>query len=340
MRILIFLLVLFFMGCEKKQVPVVIGLDSDYSSIAKGIKNGMLLAQDESDIKFNFINDNGDINLTKKIDKNLILQHQPLIIGHITSGITKSVLPLFNHSDTVIFSPTVSTNELSHIDDNFIRVQSTKTYKSIEDIIKYISSFHKFNKMNIIYDTNNKAYANGLISALKDKRNKYIKINKIIPINEENIKISNIDKNIPVFIIGSSNLTAKIVKILKVNGFNSLIVVSGSAFTKDFIKASGKYGEGVLFFSTFNPSSDNKNYLKFVSKFIEKFGYKPGSFEVKGYEIAKITTQVIDKRNIKNALINHHFDGLQGKIYINKYGDTSRETHIFILNNSIFEKVK
>jgi len=340
MRVLIFVIMLIFIGCDEKKVPVVIGLDSDYSSIARGVKNGMLLAEDEENIEFDFIDNKGDKFITKDIDKKLISQHNPLVIGHITSGVTKSVVPLFNNSNTILFSPTVSTKELSNLDDNFIRIQPTKNYQSIEPILKYISNFKEYSKMNIIYDTSNRAYADSLIKALQDKRNKYIKIDKIIPIDEENLDISKVDKNIPIFIIGSSHLSANIVVSLKREGFKSLIVVSGSAFTQDFIKNAGKYGEGVLFFSTFNPSSDNKKYIKFVSKFIEKFGYNPGSFEVKGYEIAKITAKVIDKNNIKKALINHTFDGLQGKIYINKYGDTFRETHIFILNNSIFEKVQ
>jgi len=338
--ILLVIGLLFFMGCEKKQkIPVVIGLDSKYSSIAKEIKNGILLASEEEGLKFNFIDNKGDKYITKQIDSKLIKEGEKLVIGHITSSITKSAVPLFNGTKTILFSPTASTKELAGIDDNFIRIQPVKDFKSIENVLKYMAKF-SVKKINIVYDKDNKAYANSLIDSFLDKRNKYVKVNKIISINDLNLKLEKIDLHTPIYIIGSTNLSADMVIALKQKGFDSVIFVAGSAFSKDFISLTGEYGEGVLFFSTFNPLSDDKKYLKFKENFIAKFGYEPGSFEVKGYEIAKITSQIIDKKDIKKALINHTFDGLQGKIHINRYGDTIRETHIYIVNNSMFEKVE
>ena len=339
-KIILLLIALFFIGCEKKQeVPVVIGLDSKYSSIAKEIKNGILLASEEDGLKFYFIDNKGDKNIAKQIDTELITEGKKLVIGHITSSITKFAVPLFNGTNTILFSPTASTKELARLDDNFIRIQPVKDFNSIENILKYMAKF-SVKKINIFYDKSNKAYANSLIDSFLDKRNKYVKVNKIIPINEANLTLDKIDLHTPIYIIGSANLSADMVIALKQKGFDSLIFVSGSAFSKDFINLTGEYGEGVMFFSTFNSLSDDKKYLKFKENFIAKFEYEPGSFEVKGYEIAKITAQVIDKKDIKKALINHTFDGVQGKIYINEYGDTMRETHIFIVNNGIFEKVE
>jgi len=341
MRIFLFLMMIFFIGCQKKEkkIPVVLGFTSNYSMVAKDIKNGMLLAQDEeNNIKFKFIDNKGNVTYTKQIDKKFI-NKTPLIVGHITSTITKEVVPLFNNTNTILFSPTASTKELSNIDDNFIRIQSVKDFKNIEHILQYIRQF-SIKNINIIYDVKNESYAHSLISLLLDKRNIYLKVNKIVPVSFDNMDLKDIDFNTPVYIIGSAKLSAKIVKYLKKHKFDCLIFVSGSAFTKYFINLTGDDGEGVVFFSTFNPDSDNKKYLKFKEKFISKFGYEPGSFEVKGYETAKIISQVIDKKNIKNALINHTFEGLQGKIYIDKYGDTIRKTHIYIINNGIFEKVK
>jgi len=338
MRIFLLFFIFLLFGCKKEhKVPVVIGLDSRYSSIAKELKNGMLICKKEN-LKFEFLDNKGDKYITKEIDSKLI-NKTPIVIGHITSDVSKYAVPLFNNTNTILFSPTTSTQELSGLDDNFIRIQSVKNFKNIEDLLKELQIF-SIKKINIVYDESNKVYAQSIINAFLDKRNKYVKVNKIIPIDELNLKIEQIDLHTPIYIIGSTNLSVDMVIALKQKGFDSFIFVAGSAFTKDFIKLSGEYGEGVMFFSTFNPDSDNKNYLKFKKKFISKFGYSPGNFETKGYEIAKITSEVIDKPNIKKALINHTFEGLQGKIYIDKYGDTIRETHIYIINNSIFEKVK
>ena len=327
-------------GCEqKKEVPVVIGLSSNYASISNEVKNGILLAEDEEkDVDFKFYDNKGDKYLTRQIDKDLIFKNTPLIIGHITSSITKSAVLLFDDTDTILFSPTASTKELANIDDNFIRIQPIKDFNSMKTVLQFLHKISKKN-INIIYDKQNKSYAQSLINSFLDKRNHYIKVNKTLAIDKD-FDISKIDKNMPLFIIGSTKLSANLVKNLKNNNFHSLIVVSGSAFSQDFIKMIGDYAEGVLFFSTFNPNSDDKKYIQFKERFISKFGYEPGSFELKGYEIAKITAKVINKKNIKEALINHTFEGLQGKIYIDKYGDTQRETHIYVVNNGNFEKVE
>jgi len=341
MRILILIFMILFIGCDKKQeVPVVIGLSSNYSSIAKNIKNGILLAADEEpNVEFKFYDNRGDKYITKQIDKDLIFKNTPLVIGHITSSISKSAVLLFDDTNTILFSPTTSTKELAQMDDNFIRIQPIKDFNSMKSVLELLYKISKKN-INIMYDKNNRAYAQSLINSFLDKKNKYVKVNKIIAIEDNNFDISKIDKNIPIFIIGSTKLSANLVVTLKQNGFHSLIIVSGSAFSNDFIKMAKEYAEGVLFFSTFNPNSDDKKYLQFKERFIAKFGYEPGSFELKGYEIAKITAKVINKKDIKHALINHTFDGLQGKIHIDKYGDTQRETHIYIVNNGNFEKVK
>ena len=339
MRIVLLILFLLFLGCENKQkVPVVLGFDGSYSSIAKELKNGMLIAQEEGGVEFDFINNDNDKILNKKIDKKLINEHKKLIIGHITSSLTKDAVPLFNKTNTLLFSPTASTNELSNKDDNFIRIQPAKNYQTLKSVMKHMANFIDNKKLNIIYDKNNEAYAKSIINSFLDKRDKYIHIDKIIPINE-NLKFD-INMSEPILIIGSSTLSANIVKKLKKRNFNDLIFVSGSAFTNEFLKQAKEASDGVLFFSTFNPLSDNKKYIKFREEFIDRFGYEPSSFNVKGYEIAKITDKIIDKKDIKKALINHTFNGLQGKIHINKYGDTIRETHIYIVNNQTFQKVE
>lgn len=349
--LIVALFVLIFAGCEKEKIKVglVIGLSGSYSDISKQVKNGVELAVDEINKKGGIdgkeislvIKDNkGDVELTKQIDRELIDSKIPVVIGHITSTLSKSAVGLFNNSNTILFSPTTSTTELSHIDDNFIRVQPAKDFNTIKKLIDYIAKDNK--NINIIYDINNESYAKSIINAIKSSN--LLTINHSIGFKNSGLDykflIENRLKNSPLFIISSTKDGANIVKNLRINGFKSLITVSGSSFSQKFIDLAGEYAEGTVFVTDFNSLAQRKKFLKFKRDFIAKFGYSPSSFEANGYETMMVLKDALSKENIKNSLINKKFDGLQGELFINKFGDVKRESFLFVVHNREFLEVK
>lgn len=351
MKIILFLMALFFVGCEKEEIKVglVIGLSGSYSDISNQVKNGAQLAVEEINknggingkkISLIIKDNKGDINLTRKIDQELIDLKVPVVIGHITSNLSKNSVDLFNNSNTILFSPTTSTTELSSIDDNFVRIQPAKDFKAIEKLIKYISKSNS--KLNIIYDKNNLSYAKSIIDSIKTSN--LLTINKTIAFENTNLDykflIENGLKEYPVFIIASTKDGATIVKNLKINKFDNLIALSGSAFSQKFIELTQEYSEGVVLITDFNALCQKPEFYKFKRNFIAKYDHNPSSFESNGYEAVMVLAEALKSENLKNGLLNKNFKGLQKDIFIDEFGDVQRESFLFVVHNRDFLEIK
>ena len=76
------------------------------------------------------------------------------IIGHATSAQTLAGLKVTNPANVLMIGPTVSTPELSGMDDYFFRVYPSFK-NSAQTFAKYIYEINGINRIAIIYDKDN-----------------------------------------------------------------------------------------------------------------------------------------------------------------------------------------
>lgn len=115
------------------------------------------------------------------------------------------------------------------------------------------------------------------------------------------------------------------------------------AKTTDFVVNGGKHVEGVMFVTELDDTSSTYRYLNFVKMYQKRYAQMPSVFAAQAYETAHIIIEALRNNSniasLKHTLLSQKsYDGLQGKIIFNEFGDVFREHFIVIIKNGQFVK--
>ncbi len=362
----IFLLViviftLLFTGCNDKQEDIkigfVAGLSGKYSSLGTSIRDGFILAFDEINNEINGQkvriiqkDDKQNKDEAKKIIDNFIKNDIKLIVGNATSSMTAVTFPIVNkQKDMLLISATASSPDFTAQDDNFLRIQVDHSEKRYQALFEYTTK-KKYDKIFFIHDSTNLKYTKGYGEIFQNfivanGGNKFVgKVDLNEPYEKILQKLKSVDTNL-ILVVAASLDSANIIQYIRLNGISTQILGSGWAKTMDFIDNGGKAVEGVIFSTGYDNKSKDKTFLDFVDKFKAKYHRIPSSFSAQGYELGQILIQnlknSVDISTLKERILKiKKYDGLQGDIIFDKYGDVFREYFIMEVKNKEYVKVQ
>ncbi len=324
-------------------------------------RDGVILATEEinakkgiSGKKIELIikDDKNDPAIAVKADKVLVSSGCIAIIGHMTSSMSVAAVPYINTTKTIMISPTTSTDKLEGIDDNFFRVISSNKMES-EIIATYARNKLGVEKVVCLYDIGNKDFSESWLKNFEHflKKTKKDVLYKLKFNSKNKISYLDIAKRLIGFetdgicIIAGAIHTAMICQQIRKMGYNIPIISSGWAASPELIKYGGSAVEGLIFPQVFNKNSKNPMYLDFRKNFKKRFGRGVSFAAVCGYEAAKFVFMALslpDKfSNIKKAMLKlEKFEGLQGEIFVDKYGDAKRDQFIITIKDGEFKTLE
>ena len=360
--VLISLLLLSFSGCSKKEddtikIGFIAGLSGKYSSLGTSIRDGFILAFDQIDYKIDGKkvkiiqkDDKQDSKVAKKVLEELLNSGVKLIVGNATSAMTSVSFPIINkQKDFVMISATASAAKFTAKDDNFLRIQVEHNEKRYTALKQYIQH-HKFNNIFMVYDSKNMEYAKGYLGffqnmIIESGGNGFIgKADLNDPYESIMKKIKNKDIDL-ILIVGNSIDSATFIQYLRLHNVQTKILCSGWAKTVDFIKNGGGAVEGVLFASGYDENSKDPKFQNFVKLYKKKYHKEPSVFAAQGYELGQILIQNLknstDISTLKDRILEiKNYEGLQGGIKFDKYGDVSREYFMMEVKNHQYQKIE
>ncbi len=352
---------LLFIGCNDKpneeiKIGFVAGLSGKYSSLGTSIRDGFTLAFDEINheingqkVKIIQKDDKQDKNEAKKIIDGFIKDNIKLVVGNATSSMTAISFPVVNKQKGMLLaSVTASGSDFTAKDDNFIRIQvehSTKRYKALNTYVKsngYKNVFFIYDSKNLKYTEGYEGFFQNMI--VESGGNKFIGRADLNQPYDEIIKKINLSQNDLILVVGNSIDSANIIQYIRVNKINTKILASGWAKTMDFIENGGKAVEGVIFATGYDDNSKDKAFLDFRKKFKVKYNKNPSVFSAQGYELGQILIQNLknssDMSTLKQRILKiKKYNGLQGDIIFDKYGDIFREYFIMEIKNRQYTKI-
>ncbi len=346
---------LFFTACDDKKeeeikIGFVAGLSGKYSSLGTSIRDGFVLAFDEIDhtinnkqIKIIQKDDKQDKKEAKKIIDSFIKQEIKLIVGNATSSMTAISLPIVNkQKDMLLISATSSSDDFSFKDDNFLRIQVEHSVKRYKNLSQYAAK-NGYKNIFFIYDSKNYKYASGYENIfqktfIESGGNKFVGKADLNGDYKDIIKQLKEIKYDLILIVGNSLDSANIIQYIRHNKINTQILGSGWAKTMDFIENGGRAVEGVIFSTGYDDKSKDKKFLEFIERFKNKYNKTPSVFAAQGYELGQILIKELkqssDISNLKQRILKtKKFEGLQGDIIFDKYGDVFREYFIMEVKN-------
>ena len=345
-KMLIIIISLFLISCSNSTIKIgfTAGLTGPLADEAIATRNGFILAVEElnenggiigKEIDIYIKDDASDINVANNVAIEFNQEKVNLIVGPFLSsmeGVVNTGMKNFNH---LYVSPSMSTSNLSGIDDNFFRVIGDNLLMA-RDLFQVVEN-SKAERILILQDVNNKAFTdvlkNELVSQLANSKSALIGIQEIEDeINSEAIleviKIGNVDG---VIILTGSIKASRILQTfyandVKTNNFVSTWALSNALIVNAGIASEGLYGVG--FYDAF---SQDERIKAFREKYIERFDSPPASTSILAYDAMMLLAKAIEDADstkvakVKKALKEiGRFQGVTGEFEINEFGDAIR----------------
>lgn len=356
LKILIIIIISTLLSCNVRKtikIGYISNLSGRQSELGIRGRDGVYMAVDEINstggikgvnVELIVKDNQGNKSLCNELTKELVNQGVEVIIGPLASSMATGVIDGTKNSNVIIISPTVSTDQLTGIDDNFFRVipSSSSQGRILGEIIK----LRKEKKVISIIDESNNEFAKGVISGL----------NEIID-NETTIYFFNGKETIPSLIDSLENIqmdallfvstgidTAQIIQNLSKK--ITLPSLYASTWTKltNVDKHGGKTVNGLIVPDNYVSNYDNNRGKEFNTSFYNRYKLKPNLAAVYSYEATKLFF-IAKKREpklfgvlLKNELLNiETFKGVYENYNFDKFGDVNRIQSTFILKDNKYE---
>lgn len=356
---------LYVTGCSRNE-PVKIGFLGGLSgrSADLGIDglNGVNLAIEKanrsggikgSPIELLVMDDEQNPELAVSHVESLLKSGVRIIIGPMTSSIAARVIPPSSSSGAVFLSPTVTSSDFTGKDDNFLRVCSDVN-EYAEKNARYLYEKLGHRKVSIIYDVVNSSYSERRQAAFRETFEKYG--GKVVSTfrfasGKDTVFLASARQMLAsgpdlVLIVANPVDASSISQQLRKLKRDVVISLAEWASSERFIELTGSYAEGIYVSQFLNRNDTSNSYLDFHAEYKQRYGLEPGFSAVAGYDAAMIaitalTRQVASPRNAKETIVSiGRFQGLQGPITIDRFGDSQRSTFLSVIRNGKYQTLE
>jgi len=285
----------------------------------------------------------------KTVDGELIKEGAIAIIGHATSAQTLAGLKVTNPANVVMMGPTISTPELSGLDDYFFRVHPSFKSSS-ETFAKYIYERTGISRMAIIYDKDNLAYTKNYSTTFSDK---FQSLGGKITDEVGFSSVAQPDfypllsrlretKAEALLIMASDIDTALIAQRVRLMEWQIPVFTSAWAQTETLVSNGGQAVEEMKLEQAYDLTSPSLSFIDFKSCYKARFGSDPSFGAAYSYEATLVLSEALKKTNgnkngLKQALLEiHDFKGLMNTFSFDKFGDVERPWYLSTIRNGKF----
>ena len=293
--------------------------------------------------------DQQDPEQARQAVKELIDAGVEALIGPMTSDMGLAVTPLINEARLIAVSPTVSTLKLAGQDDYFFRVAPT-----LREVATQSANYHAeetgIRRVAAIYDLNNRAYCeNWLKSFTASFTRQGGVIVKVVGFDTQSgrsfldLAEALLDATPDgVLIIANSVDTALICQQIRKLDTQIYITMATWGASERLLELGGRAVEGVTAFQPFDPEYKAPTYQAFRKAYLDRYHREPGFASIAARDATHVVLTALKakKKNehLKDVILRlRKFDGLQGDLRFDDFGDIERSNAIIsVIRNHRF----
>lgn len=271
------------------------------------------------------------------------------VIGPFTSSVTVAVMPLVDEAELTMLAVTATSDYISNKNDFTLRtVSSTADHAARHGAYHY--SKLGYENAHVIYDMGNAAYtqswygdySRGFTSAggVKPQETTFVTGNDV---NFDAIAESVLASTPDLIVICANAVDAAVLaKAIRLQNDTVQMATSEWAGTERLISLGGSYVEGIIVPQYLDRQDTRPEYIAFYNDYLARFSNQEPGFAGKiAYNGAKVLASALAEQKrgelLRDTIIRvGRFDGLQGDIVINEFGDSSSETFISRIENGEF----
>lgn len=358
---LLFLPLIVQPGCCRTEVSIglVTSLSGRYSDMAVNCRNGAVLAVEDlqkKSGKYSFrlvtMDDEGDPARSQKCIKELAAQGVSFVVGPLVTGTATWAVPEINAQGMLTVGPVIAGENLAGKDDFFI-----KLFPSTEQLAARLSSYAVkkagVTSLAAIYDVGNREYSELWYANLKkfiEQEGGRVSAPVVYKAGDavryDRIAETALEKKTQgVFVCASGFDSALLCQQLKKRGAVP-VFLSSWASTNELITAGGRSVEGVILCQPYDWESDSASYRSFSDRYSGRFSRIPNYGAMFHYEAVMLLADAIAKagpdpgKAKKEIISKGYFDGLQGRVNVDRNGDVTRPLYIYTVEKNRFRKVE
>jgi branched-chain amino acid transport system substrate-binding protein len=359
--IFIILVGLILPSCTKENIRVgfIAGLSGRNSELGVLARKAALLRVDminkKGGIKGRKIelvikDDKSDPKTAEQVAGELVKEGVVAVIGPLTSNMANGVIKATKSHNILVISPSVSTDLLTGIDDNFIRTIPAASIQG-EVLAKHLMEIKAKSNVAIVHDLKNKAYTQSVVNGFKDSLDP--KKGKVIyeyPMQQNKENFLTIAKEIKksgadsILICTSSIDAASLAQQLHKMGSKALKLGSNWTKTNDLIALGGIAVEGMYVTSMFEREAKSEQYKLFESAFTKRYRMPLAFISTYTYDAMTLLEHALKNSKqlrygqLKQSILNKkRFEGIEADIEIDRNGDTIRRYSISVVKNGTFK---
>lgn len=355
--------ILLFLLLIPSKKPIKIGFLADLSTRKSQLgvvaRNGVIMAVDE-------LNASGGINdrevvliirdiksnkdEAKRQTSNLIEAGVDVIIGSFVSAMAAPVLEVAKKTNTLVISPTVSTDSLTGIDDNFIRItpQASKHGSSLATAV----SRQSVNKVVLVRDIKNEEYSEAVVDGFKrEAKEQSVEIIGDFSFETKQDfaqivgQISQVQPDGIVLITSGIDAGAILQQYAKNNEVPHLFGTMWTKVTK-VNEYGGKIVNDMVLIDVFANEKPTGKEVAFNNSFKAHFGMgsnMPSRYtyeSVKLYAMAATKAKSLDTEKIKDEIIKMDpIEGITDNYWVDKYGDVVRKLSLYQIKDHQYQLI-
>ncbi len=353
---------LFFLTSCTENTPIKIGfiggLSGRVADLGTAGRNGFMLAIEEQNAKGGlhgrpieviYKDDQQQPQRAQALINDLLKENVDAIIGPMTSAMAMATVDQINEANKLMMACTVSTNKLTDLDDSFMRPLSDNQTHAAK-MGAFIQQQEPLAKRAVaIVDIGNKAYTldwvEGFKQAYESGSNSLRATHTFISTEDTPFaRVANVAMKInPDLVVLAMNAVdaTLMIKQIRLTNPDVVIAVAEWAGTERLIQLGGHYVENIYVPQYIDRSSTKESYLAFKKRFHKRFQSSPGFPALFCYDATRIVLTGLSKRegpqSLKEILLSiGSFEGTQGPITLNKYGDGRSSTFITRIQHGRF----
>jgi branched-chain amino acid transport system substrate-binding protein len=346
-------------GCVEKD-PILIGLSVELTGkqadIGINVRDAAQMAVDEVNarggirgrpIELVIRDDQGNPEVARRVDSELLSMGVVAIIGHYTSAQTEAVLDLMNQAGVVLISPSASSSEFSGKDDYFFRLIPDTTFVG-QKLAQHVAEYHQIRDVLVIYDANNRSFSESYWHAFDTNFRERGGTTHLITYQGGKTDLKSIAAQIAehspesVLLIASAADTAVLAQYIRQSGSDAHLFASSWAQTNQLIEKGGQAVEGLELGAFYNQNNQNPAHVEFLQKFQQRFKRVPQLGTSQAYEVVMLLAKCLEVTDGKAAGLREalyavrNFPGVLGPITFDAYGDVQRDVYILRIENGQF----
>lgn len=336
--------VLLLVGCKDPE-PVRIGFVGELTSRSTGLgvsgRDGFLLAIEEANRKGGIEGRKieplvRDIRMHNETAlhavRSLVDEHVSAIVGPMTSQTAVAIVPELNRAGIPLVSPTVSTNELTGIDDFFFRVYYTNAQAA--RLLAQKLSAQGVQKIAAIYDLGNRAYTADWVNFFQEAlaASGHASVERIPFEMRSDTLFLELAKEalqtVPdgILILANAVDTAMICQQLTKLGSQVPRYATGWSYSDDLLQFGGKSVEGLTIIQSANLTDPSPAVQAFNRDYRERYRTEPNFPALHAYDATRMVlaalAQTAEPAGLREELLQmDRFSGLQVDLSVDAYGD-------------------